>query len=155
MPPTRPRFRPRAACPLAGIAIVAVLAGAPSPAPAADGPWGYTIGESRPAQQVNLCSSTGEARELANIFRKYGVRAGFSALSNAPACARAIVAVTPLAVVEQVRIAPDAADEYHVSFIAVRVDDDPGEAPDAGPGDEPDDGGSDAILVTTRSVTAP
>ena len=103
---------------------------------AASASWGYRIGERRPAGQVNLCVGAGEARELAAIFRKYGVRAGFAALSNAPACTRRVVALTPVAVLDEVVVTPRAGDPYRISFVEVRVD----------------SGETDLILITTRTV---
>ena len=46
--------------------------------------WYYTLGEQRQNQQGNFCPTQEDVSELAAIFRKYGVRPGFAALSNSP-----------------------------------------------------------------------
>ncbi len=117
-----------------GVGALAAIAAGPSLA--ADGPWGYRLGERHPARQVNLCETEAEARELAGIFRKYGVRPGFAALSNAPACARRVAAVEPLEVLETIVVSPDSAEAYRVTFVRVRIE---GEA-------------TLPVLVTTRPV---
>ncbi len=121
-----------------GLGLLAAVAGLPSVA-GAEGPWSYRLGERHPARQVNLCESESEARELAGIFRKYGVRPGFAALSNAPACRRRVAAVEPLEVLEAVVVSPDSASEYRVIFVRVRIE-----------GEE-----THPVLVTTRRVEAP
>ncbi len=147
--PMFPRAR-RAASGVAGAAIAALGAvAAPLPnAAGADGPRGYRIGEQSPRRQVNLCENEAEARELAGIFRKYGVRPGFAALSNAPACARRVAVIIPLEVLEEVVVAPESAESYRISFVLVRID-------DGGEDRKVDDEASRPVLVTTRPVTLP
>ena len=62
--------------------------------------WFYTLGETRANQQGNFCSTPGEVAEIANIFRKYGVRPGFSALSSSPNCELRVDSFTPLEIVD-------------------------------------------------------
>lgn len=133
------RARPDSLTALAGHLAAALLVAVAPARALADAPWGYRIGEEHQPRQVNLCETEAQARELAAIFRKYGVRPGFAALSNAPACARRVVAVVPMQVLETVVVAPRTANEYRVSFVLVEV------------GEEP----TRAVLVTTRPVAAP
>lgn len=106
---------------------------------AADENWFYTLGELRANQQGNFCTTHGEAIEIANIFRKYGVRPGFSALSNSPECELRVDSFTPLEIIEEIDIvAKDADYEYTISFIRVQIH-----------------GRSDSVLVTTREVREP
>jgi hypothetical protein len=121
--------------------IVAVLAACLAAATSArgnDAPWGYTIGEARPAQQVNICRDAEEMLDIARIFRKYGPRPGFSALANAPSCMVAVARVTPVRLVDELVISRGKPSEYRVRFVEVRVGD-----------------GATHILVTTRSLTTP
>lgn len=106
---------------------------------AADENWFYTLGELRANQQGNFCTTHGEAIEIANIFRKYGVRPGFSALSNSPECELRVDSFTPLEIIEEIDVvAKDADYEYTISFIRVQIH-----------------GRSDSVLVTTREVREP
>ena len=98
--------------------------------------WYYTLGEERANQQGNFCSSRGDVVEIASIFRKYGVRPGFSALSSSPNCEMRVDTFTPLEIVETVDVATKGAEhEYTISFLRVEVL-----------------GGGDSFLVTTREV---
>lgn len=114
---------------------VAFLLAAPHSAPAAE-IWFYTLDELRANQQGNFCATQGEAVEIANIFRKYGVRPGFSALSSSPSCELRVDSFTPREIIEEVNVVTKGADyEYTISFIRVEIQ-----------------GGSDSFLITTREV---
>lgn len=98
--------------------------------------WFYTLGEMRANQQGNFCATRGEVTEIANIFRKYGVRPGFSALSASPHCEMRVDSFTPMEIVEEVDVITKGADhEYTISFIRVEIH-----------------GGGDSFLITTREV---
>ena len=98
--------------------------------------WYYTLGEERVNQQGNFCSSRGDIVEIANIFRKYGVRPGFSALSSSPNCEMRVDTFTPLEIIEEIDIVTRGAEhEYTISFLRVEVI-----------------GGGDSFLITTREV---
>ncbi|HSS66249.1 MAG TPA: hypothetical protein VLS27_17605 [Gammaproteobacteria bacterium] len=98
--------------------------------------WFYTLGEMRANQQGNFCTTRGEVAEIANIFRKYGVRPGFSALSASPYCEMRVDSFTPLEIVEEVDVVTRGAEhEYTISFIRVEIQ-----------------GGGDSFLITTREV---
>jgi hypothetical protein len=98
--------------------------------------WYYTLGELRTNQQGNFCATRGEVAEIANIFRKYGVRPGFSALSASPHCELRVDSFTPLEIVEEVDVVTRGAEhEYTISFIRVEIH-----------------GGDHSFLVTTREV---
>ncbi len=100
--------------------------------------WFYTLGEMRANQQGNFCATRGEVTEIANIFRKYGVRPGFSALSASPHCEMRVDSFTPMEIVEEVDVITKGADhEYTISFIRVEIH-----------------GGGDSFLITTREVRA-
>ncbi len=99
--------------------------------------WFYTLGEMRANQQGNFCATRGEVAEIANIFRKYGVRPGFSALSASPHCELRVDSFTPLEIVEEVDVVTKGSDhEYTISFIRVEIH----------------GGGGDSFLITTREV---
>ncbi len=100
--------------------------------------WFYTLGEMRANQQGNFCATRGEVTEIAGIFRKYGVRPGFSALSASPHCEMRVDSFTPLEIVEEVDVVTKGAEyEYTISFIRVEIQ-----------------GGGDSFLITTREVRA-
>ena len=100
--------------------------------------WFYTLGEMRADQQGNFCTTRGEVTEIASIFRKYGVRPGFSALSASPHCEMRVDSFTPMEVVEEINVITKGADhEYTISFIRVEIQ-----------------GGGDSFLITTREVRA-
>lgn len=100
--------------------------------------WFYTLGEMRANQQGNFCTTRGEVTEIAGIFRKYGVRPGFSALSASPHCEMRVDSFTPMEVVEEVDVMTKGAEyEYTISFIRVEIQ-----------------GGGDSFLITTREVRA-
>ena len=100
--------------------------------------WFYTLGEMRANQQGNFCATRGEVTEIANIFRKYGVRPGFSALSASPHCEMRVDSFTPREIVEEVDVITKGAEhEYTISFIRVEIQ-----------------GGGDSFLITTREVRA-
>jgi hypothetical protein len=101
----------------------------------ADQPWAYRVGESGPQRQANFCDSAEAAMEIADIFERFGPRTGFSALASAPECSTRIHAVTPKALLRQVRIELNDGGEYIVNFIQVRT----------GSGTQP-------VLVTTRQL---
>lgn len=98
-------------------------------------PWGYRVGELGEARQGNFCDDTDAALEIAQIFERFGARTGFSALSNAPACATRVHAVTPESLLRQVEIKLESGANYAVNFIQVQADD-----------------GSRPVLVTTRRL---
>ncbi len=98
--------------------------------------WFYTLGEMRANQQGNFCTTRVEVTEIAGIFRKYGVRPGFSALSASPHCEMRIDSFTPLEIVEEVDVITKGNEhQYTISFIRVEVE-----------------GGGDSFLITTREV---
>ncbi len=100
--------------------------------------WFYTLGEMRANQQGNFCTTEGEVSEIASIFRKYGVRPGFSALSASPHCELRVDSFTPLEIVEEVQVVTKGTEhEYTISFIRVEIQ-----------------GGGDSFLITTREVRA-
>lgn len=113
---------------------LACVAG-PASAAGGEGGWYYTLGEVRENQQGNFCTGPEDVAELASIFRKYGVRPGFAALSNSPNCAMRVSTFTPHEIVEVVEIAKGEPNEYRIRFIRVEVH-------GAGP----------SYLVTTRDV---
>jgi hypothetical protein len=124
----------RRAIPTAALALL--LAVSPF-SPAAES-WYYTLGELRANQQANFCATRGEVAEIANIFRKYGVRPGFAALSASPHCELRVDSFTPLEIVEEVDVITKGAEhEYTISFIRVEIH-----------------GGDYSFLVTTREVRA-
>ncbi|MDH3414131.1 MAG: hypothetical protein OEM98_16820 [Gammaproteobacteria bacterium] len=123
---TRPPIAP------AGLALLLAV----SPISSAADIWHYTLGEMRANQQGNFCTTLEEVAEIANIFRKYGARPGFSALSASPHCELRVDSFTPLEIVEEVDIVTRGAEhEYTISFIRVEIH-----------------GGDDRFLVTTREV---
>ena len=67
-------------------------------------PWAYRIGEAGDPRQGNFCDDSDAALEIAQIFDRFGARTGFSALSNAPACATRVHAVTPESLLREVAI---------------------------------------------------
>lgn len=98
--------------------------------------WFYTLGEMRANQQGNFCATRVEVAEIANIFRKYGVRPGFSALSASPYCEMRVDSFTPLEIVEEVAVVTKGAEhQYTISFVRVEIE-----------------GGGDSFLITTREV---
>ncbi len=118
-------------------ARLALLLAIPQLSPAAE-IWFYTLGEMKANQQGNFCTTRGEVAEIANIFRKYGVRPGFSALSASPHCEMRVDSFTPMEVVEEVDVVTKGAEhEYTISFIRVEIH-----------------GGGDSFLITTREVRA-
>lgn len=105
---------------------------------AASHEWYYTIGEVRSNQQGNFCLTRADVVELAGIFRKYGVRPGFAALSSSPNCRLSVDTFTPREVVEEVDVTTRSGkNEYTISFIRVEMA-----------------AGQDLFLVTTRNVHA-
>ena len=120
---------------LLAAAGVASLQLTPLISPAAE-IWFYTLGEMRANQQGNFCTTRVEVTEIANIFRKYGVRPGFSALSASPHCEMRVDSFTPIEIVEEVDVVTKGAEhEYTIRFIRVEVQ-----------------GGGDSFLITTREV---
>lgn len=100
--------------------------------------WFYTLGQMRADQQGNFCTTRTEVAEIANIFRKYGVRPGFSALSSSPHCEMRVDSFTPLEIIEEVDIVTKGSEhEYTISFVRVEIQ-----------------GGGDSFLITTREVRA-
>ena len=97
--------------------------------------WGYRLDEAYPPRQANFCEQRGSALEVADIFERYGPRTGFSALSNAPQCSTRVHAITPRALLRQVRVPLESGGEYIVNFIQVQAED-----------------GSEPVLVTTRRL---
>lgn len=118
-------------------AVLIALGGVvgPQPASAAGETWHYTLGEVRENQQGNFCTGPADVVELANIFRKYGVRPGFAALSHSPNCEIRVSTFTPYEVVEVVEVAQGKPNEYKIRFIRVEVH-----------------GGVQSYLITTRDV---
>ena len=118
-------------------AALALLLAVFSISPAAES-WYYTLGESRANQQANFCATRGEVAEIANIFRKYGVRPGFSALSASPHCELRVDTFTPLEIVEEVDVITKGAEhEYTITFVRVEIHN-----------------GDHSYVVTTREVRA-
>ncbi|NIR30546.1 MAG: hypothetical protein GWN84_14800 [Gammaproteobacteria bacterium] len=113
-----------------GVAAVCI---APQPTPAE--PWHYTIDQPRINQQANFCLEKTEAMLVAEVFRRFGPRPGYAALSQSSACARRVASFTPKAVVARVIISEGEAGEYIVSFVRVLTAD-----------------GNVEYLVTTRDV---
>ena len=98
-------------------------------------PWHYRLGEPRPEQQVNLCATRTDMDEVLFVFRRFGARPGYAALSNAPGCGVEVVALTPLQVVESLVISKGEPGEYRLSFVKVDLA-----------------GSETRYLVTTRDV---
>jgi hypothetical protein len=124
--------------PLVAAFAVSILLASPwstGAAGSASQPWGYRVGEARPAQQGNFCTTRQDAMEVAEIFERFGARTGFSALSNAPGCSTRVHAVTPTGILRRVPIALESGGGYTVSFIRVQVE-----------------GGGEAVLITTRRL---
>ncbi len=104
-------------------------------ATAGGGDWYYTLGEQRENQQGNFCLTEEDASELANIFRKYGVRPGFAALSGSPNCGMRVHTFTPHEIVEEIHIKKGSENYYTIRFLRVEMED-----------------GDHRFLVTTRHV---
>ena len=120
---------------LSALLLLALLPAVSAAASAAE-IWFYTLGEMRMNQQGNFCTTRGEVTEIAGIFRKYGVRPGFSALSASPHCEMRVDTFTPMEIVEEVDVVTKGAEyQYTISFIRVEVE-----------------GGGDSFLITTREV---
>lgn len=129
-----PTAIPRLGIPSAALALLMAVS---SVCPAAE-VWYYTLGELRTNQQANFCATRGEVAEIANIFRKYGVRPGFSALSASPRCGVRVDSFTPLEIIEEVDVVTKGAEhEYTISFIRVEIHN-----------------GDHSYVVTTREVRA-
>lgn len=107
----------------------------PRPLPAGGEDWHYTLGEIRENQQGNFCAGLNDVTELANIFRKYGVLPGFSALSNSPNCETRISSFTPHEIVEEIEIEKGKPNAYIIRFLRVKAR-----------------GGGAEYLITTRDV---
>lgn len=125
-------------CMLRTVLIAAGLTafGAALPAPAASEAWYYTLGVLRANQQGNFCLTRGDVTELAGIFRKYGVRPGFAALSSSPNCEIRVDSFTPREVIERVDVVTkNGIYEYTIRFVRVEIR-----------------GGADSFLITTREV---
>ena len=97
--------------------------------------WYYTLGEQRENQQGNFCLTEEDASELANIFRKYGVRPGFAALSGSPNCGMRVNTFTPHEVVEIIQVKQGDENKYTIRFLRVEMED-----------------GDRRFLITTRDV---
>lgn len=109
----------------------------PSLAAAADGDWHYTIDQLRENQQANFCDSREDVEEIAGIFKRFGPRTGYAALSSAPDCAITVHSFTPRKVLTTITISEGKPGAYRLRFVEV----------------EDDDGGI-LYLVTTRDVTS-
>lgn len=118
-------------------AVLIALGGVIGPqlASAVDAAWHYTLGEIRENQQGNFCAGLDDVAELANIFRKYGVLPGFSALSNSPNCETRISSFTPHEIVEKIEIEKGKPNAYVIRFLRVETR-----------------GGGAEYLITTRDV---
>ena len=111
---------------LAIVVLVPVLgASARSNRAGADRPWGYVAGGTRVEQQGNYCMREEDALEIAGIFRRFGARTGFSALTHAPGCSQRVHGVTPLTLLDAVLIRMDGGGSYTVNFITVRASNPP------------------------------
>ena len=97
--------------------------------------WYYTLGEQRENQQGNFCLTEEDVSELAAIFRKYGVRPGFAALSGSPNCGMRVNTFTPREVMEIIQIKQGDENKYTLRFLRVELE-----------------GGDRQFLVTTRDV---
>ena len=84
--------------------------------------WRYRVGEQLQQQQANFCASLDDVAELAALFRRFGARTGFSALSAAPGCFVAEGTFTPLSVENEVIIKLESGDQYAVRFVKVRME---------------------------------
>jgi len=104
-------------------------------ADAVSGTWGYRLDHEHSARQGNFCNDPASALEVATIFERFGPRTGFSALSSSPACSTRVHAVTPRALLREVRVPLDSGGAYFVRFIQVDARD-----------------GSAPVLVTTRRL---
>jgi hypothetical protein len=100
--------------------MLLLLAGLVLPArPLAAQAWYYTIDEERPEQQANFCAEREEALLVAEVFRRFGPRPGYAALSQSPKCSTRVDTFTPKEVVTQVVISEGEPGEYTVSFLEV------------------------------------
>ncbi len=115
------------------LALSCLTTGATATAGSED--WYYTLGEQRQNQQGNFCLTQEDVSELAAIFRKYGVRPGFAALSNSPNCGLRVNTFTPREVIEEVQIKKGDENIYTIRFLRVEMK-----------------GGDHEFLVTTRDV---
>lgn len=84
-------------------------------------PWHYSIDRQRTNQQANFCLDEEEAMLVAEVFRRFGPRPGYAALSQSPHCATRVASFTPKAVVARVVISEGEPGEYIVSFVRVRI----------------------------------
>ena len=98
-------------------------------------PWAYQVGETGEPRQGNFCDDSDAALEIAQIFHRFGAQTGYSALSNAPACATRVHAVTPELLLREVAIKLDNGTSYMVNFIQVQAAD-----------------GTRPVLITTRRL---
>ena len=104
-------------------------------ATAGEADWHYILGEQRENQQGNFCLTEEDASELAAIFRKYGVRPGFAALSGSPNCGMRVNTFTPREVIETIQVKQGNENKYTIRFLRVELED-----------------GDRQFLVTTRDV---
>lgn len=95
----------------------------------------YKLGKPTDRRQMNLCRDQADILMVAQIFEFAGAKPGFTALSKAPSCYRAVLQVTPVEVTKTVTIGPGTELEYQLYFVAVRTD-----------------SGAQEYLVTTRQV---
>ena len=56
---------------------------------------------------------------IADVFRRFGPRPGYAALTQSPQCATRVASFTPKAVVTRVIISKGEPGEYVVSFVRV------------------------------------
>ena len=121
-----------ALCLLAGLCYVDAQADGSE---SAARPWAYQVGETGEPRQGNFCDDRDAALEIAQIFHRFGAQTGYSALSNAPACATRVHAVTPESLLREVAIKLDNGTSYTVNFIQVQAAD-----------------GTRPVLITTRRL---
>lgn len=98
-------------------------------------PWHYTIDQVRSNQQANFCLEEAEVMLIAEVFRRFGARPGYAALSQSPQCLTRVASFTPKAIVTRVTISKGKPGEYIVSFVEVLTSE-----------------GKVEYLVTTREV---
>ena len=119
----------------AGAAVLALLSALASAN--AQEAWHYVLNVSEPARQANFCSSEADVTALVGIFERFGPRTGYAALAESEGCFIAVLAFTPLRIVEEIIIAEGKPEEYRMRFVEVH---------------NPD--GKVFYLVTTREVHA-
>jgi hypothetical protein len=96
----------------------------------------YVLGQPRVDQQGNFCDTVPAALAVAEVFRQFGARPGFAALSQSADCGIRVASFTPLRLLTRIELGD--AEHYWMRFVVVELP-----------------GGDESVLVTTRAVRHP